>query len=116
MIAKYIYISCIFYSRDLFKLFERLNSLENAQDRRTNLLILNDIHDVFLASIQDKFIRSDLCTHLATRFNINKDEALNLIINNKPNFEKKLDEIICGRVKLSIKKINTNLNTKSSLM
>ena len=93
-----------------------MNSLENGEDRKTNLLILNDIYDVFLASIQDKLIRIDLCTHLATRFNINKDEAITLILSNKPNFEKKLDEIICGRVRLSLKAINTNLNNKSSLM
>ena len=80
------------------------------------MLTLNDIYDLFLASIQEKSVRLEFATYIGVKFNINKDEVYNILINNKPNFEKKSNEIICGRVKLSIKQLNSNQMNQSSLM
>lgn len=35
--------------RDLLKLFDRLNLINDAEDRKTVLLILNDVYDLFLS-------------------------------------------------------------------
>ena len=61
-------------------------------------------------------MRLEFATTIGCRFNINRDEVLSLLMNNKPNFEKRQNEVICGRVKLSVKNINTNPLNQSSLM
>jgi hypothetical protein len=47
------------------------------------------------------------------KFNINRDEVLNLLVNNKPNFQKTSNQLICGRVKLPLE---IELTTKKDLM
>lgn len=102
--------------RDLLKLFDRLNSINDAEDRKTVLLILNDVYDLFLSWIQDKQTRLEFAVNIGAKFNINREEVLNLIVSNKPNFEKQRNSVICGRVKLWTKKFNTKSLNQSSLL
>jgi hypothetical protein len=61
-------------------------------------------------------MRQEFAITIGCRFNINREEVLNLLMNNKPNFEKRQNEVICGRVKLIVKNLNTNPLYQSSLM
>jgi midasin len=93
--------------RDLLKLCNRLVSEKNHNPNsieHRNLLVnlFYDIYECFLCFLSNKEARIECATRIGCLFNINKDEVLNLLLNNKPNFQKSQKELICGRVKLKL--------------
>jgi len=63
--------------RDLLKVFERFDGIQDMDDRRTILLYLSDIYDCFLSSIHGKGVRAELAVSAGYKFGINKEEVRN---------------------------------------
>ncbi len=61
--------------RDLLKLFERINSVQDTDDRRAILMYLSDIYDCFLSSIHGRSVRAELAINAGYKFGINKEEV-----------------------------------------
>lgn len=109
--------------RDLLKVCNRLNGIENYQDISRVYMLINDIMDCFVSFISNKFIRIELAIAIGAKFNFNRDEITSFISNYKPSLLVKEAFFTCGRVTLTresnetVKRTNdTFVYTRASLI
>lgn len=68
--------------------------------RHLLLNLLHDVYECFLSFLSNKEARVEFAVKVGCMFNINREEILALLVNDKPNFQKTHTQLVCGRVKL----------------